>query len=325
MPKAKHSFLDEPEIFRPGDAAAASRAQRRGELRRLARGLYTTNLDEPAEQLVRRRWMDVAALYFPGAVIVDRSAVEGRPASDGSLFLDSGPRRSNPGSVLLPGLLLKPRSGPGPLEGDMAFGDLYRSGEGRTALANMRPSRARDGVARTLTAAELEKWLERIARNRGEGDLLKIRDEARTLAPLLDARSDQQRLDELIAALLGTGDAKLVTDSGQARGCREPFDAARIALFETLHGVLAGHISPLRPEPADPNRIFAFFEAYSRTSSRGPSSSLRRPRKSSSRASFPRGGQKTRTTSSAPSESSPTPRCALASPATPTTSRSCCG
>jgi Fic/DOC family len=262
MPRPKATFLNQPEVFRPDDPAAASRALRRGEIRRLARGLYTTNLDEPAEQLLRRRWIDTVPLYFPGAVIVDRSAVEGRPAADGSLILDTGPRSSQPKPVTLPGLWLRPRSGPGPLAGDMPFGAFHRSGEARTALDNMRSSRARKGVARTLGSTELEEWLERIARNRGEEELLRIRDEARALAPLLDARTEQEGLDRLIAALLGTGDARLVTGPGRARGRRQPFDAARVSLFETLHGALAGQIAPLRPEPADPNRVFAFFEAY---------------------------------------------------------------
>lgn len=262
MPRAKATFLNQPEVFRPDDPAAASRALRRGEIRRLARGLYTTNLDEPVERLLRRRWIDVVPLYFPGAVIVDRSAVEGRPASDGSLILDTGPRSSRPRSVTLPGLWLRPRPGPGPIEGDMPFGGLHRSGEARTALDNVRPSRARKGVARTLSSAELEEWLERIARNRGEEDLLRIREEARGLAPLLDARVEEERLDRLIAALLGTGDTRLVTEPGRARGRREPFDAGRAGLFEILHGALAGYVAPLRPEPADPNRVFAFYEAY---------------------------------------------------------------
>jgi hypothetical protein len=262
MARPKATFLNQPEVFRPADSAAASRAQRRGEIRRLARGLYTTNLDEPAEKLLRRRWIDVASLYFPGAVIVDRSAVEGRPADDGSLILDTGPRSSRPQPVTLPGLWLRPRPGPGPIEGDMQFGALHRSGEARTALDNMRPSRARKGAARTLGRGQLEEWLERIARNRGEEDLLRIRDEARELAPRLGAEPEQERLDRLIAALLGTGDTRLVTEPGRARGRREPFDASRIALFETLHGALAGHIAPQRPESADPNRVFAFYEAY---------------------------------------------------------------
>lgn len=262
MPNLSRKFLHHPEVFRPSDAAAASRALRRGELRRLARGLYTWNLDEPPEQLLRRRWIDVAALYFPEAVLVGRSAVEARPAADGSLFLDSGPERRNPEAVELPGLKVKPRAGPGPLPGDMRFGPLFRSGEARTALENMRPSRARGGVARTLSAHELEEWLERIARNRGEDDLLKIRSEARDLAARLGAEDEQRRLDDLIASLLGTGEARLVTEEGRARGRGQPFDAARVALFETLHGELAGHVAALHPAPQDPRRVFAFFEAY---------------------------------------------------------------
>lgn len=262
MASAKHEFLNEPEVFRPTDFGTASRAVRRGDLRRLGRGLYTWNLDEPAEQLLRRRWADVAALYFPGAALVDRSAVEARPAADGSVFLDSGPKPAHPSSVRLPGLTLRPRSGPGPVDGDMQFGPLWRSGEARTALDNVRPSRARGGVARTLATAELEEWLERIASNRGEGDLLRIRDEARKLVPLLSAEDQQRRLDELIAALLGTGDAGLKTERGRARGRRRPFDAARVGLFETLRGALAAHVAPERSEPADPERVFAFFESY---------------------------------------------------------------
>jgi Fic/DOC family len=260
----KQDFLDQPEVFRvsDADAAAASRALRRGELRRLARGLYTWNLDEPPERLLRRRWMDVAALYFPGAVLVDRSAVEAKPAADGSLFLDSGPRPANPSPVRLPGLALRPRAGPGRVEGDMEYGPLYRSGNARTALDNVRPSRARAGVARTLAAAELEEWLERIARNRGEDDLLRIRDEAREIAPILGADDEQRRLDDLIASLLGTGDTRLSTPAARGRGRRRPFDAARVGRFETLHGALAGLLPEGRPEPADPNRVFAFFEAY---------------------------------------------------------------
>jgi len=54
-----------PEVFRPQDAKQASRAAAGGEIRRLARPLYTTNLDEPAERLIARRWAQVAAIYFP--------------------------------------------------------------------------------------------------------------------------------------------------------------------------------------------------------------------------------------------------------------------
>jgi Fic/DOC family len=264
MASVKHDFPspDLPELFRSGEHAAVSRATARGELRRLARGLYTKNLDEPAEQLIRRHWFDVAPLYFPNAVVVDRSAIDGRPAEDGSLFLDAGPRRRRPGIKELPGLTLRPRPGPGPLAGDMPFGSLYRSGQARTALDNMRPSRARRGAARTLNQEELEEWLERIARSAGEEELLRIRDEAGHIAPKLGVERDQERLDELIASLLGTGNTVLATDAARARGARVPYDSNRLVIFEKLHGALSGHLAPRLPERPDPNRVFAFFEAY---------------------------------------------------------------
>lgn len=263
MPSAKHSFFSPelPEIFRPSEYAAVSRATARGELRRLERGLYTTNLDEPAERLIRRRWLEVAPLYFPGSVVVDRSAVDGRPAEDGSLFLDAAPK-GRAGTKELPGLVLRYRPGPGPISSDMPFGSLYRSSQARTALDNMRPSRARRGVARTLNRSELEGWLERIARSAGEAELLRIRDEARRIAPELGAEREREELDELIASLLGTGDTALATSAARARGARVPYDANRLVLFEKLHGALAGHIPPRISERPDPNRVFAFFEAY---------------------------------------------------------------
>lgn len=263
MAALKDGFLlnGEPEIFRSTDHAAVSRATARGELRRIARGLYTTNLDEPVEQLVRRRWLEVASLYFPGSVIVDRSAVDGRPAEDGSLFLDAGVG-GRPSPKELPGLALRPRSGPGPLPDDMPFGPLHRSGRARTALDNVRASRARRGIARTLSQEELEEWLERIVRGAGEEELLRIRDEARRLAPELGAAEEQRRLDATISSLLGTGETRLATEVARARGSGSPFDPDRLVLFENLRGALAGHIATRFPEQPDPNRVFAFFEAY---------------------------------------------------------------
>jgi Fic/DOC family len=251
-----------PEIFIPDDAPWASRAAARGEIRRLARGLYTTNLDEPAEQLVGRRWYDVAALYFPGAVIVDRSAALAAPASDGSLFLDIGPSRAGARPVKLPGLMLRPRGGPGPVEGDTEFAGLRISSPARTALENIRPSRARSGVARTLRREELEERLDRLARVRGEQALAELREEARAVAPALGAERLFVELDRLIGALLGTREADLRTPGARARRSGFPYDAERLRRFELLRADLAAQDFARRPAPEDPERLFAFYEAY---------------------------------------------------------------
>jgi fido (protein-threonine AMPylation protein) len=251
-----------PEIFRPEDSKWASRAASRGEIRRLARGLYTSNLEEPAEQLVRRRWYDVAGLYFPGAVIVDRSAVLAGPANDGSLFLDIGARPINPRPVALPGLTMRPRNGPGAIDGDVQFIGLHMSGQARTALENLRSSRARTGVSRTLRRDEAEQWLDRIARARGVSALNDLRDRARDIAPALGAESQFEELDRLIGALLGTRDAPLQTAAARARKAGLGYDADRLALLETLRCELAAQVFATRPEPPDPERLFAFFEGY---------------------------------------------------------------
>jgi hypothetical protein len=251
-----------PEIFRPQDSRWASRAAKRGEIRRLARGLYTTNLHEPAEQLVRRRWYEVAALYFPGAVIVDRSAVLARPTEDGSLFLDIGSGPTNPRAVALPGLTLRPRNGPGPIEGDVRFIGLHMSSQARAALENLRPSRARTGVARTLRREEIEQWLDRIARARGASSLNELRDRAREIASALGAEARFDELERLIGALLGTRDAPLRTAEARARRAGLGYDANRLALLETLRAELAAQTFAVRPEPPDPERLSAFFEGY---------------------------------------------------------------
>jgi hypothetical protein len=251
-----------PEIFIPEDPKWASRAAGRGEIRRLARGLYSTNLDEPPEQLLRRRWYDVAGQYFPGAVIVDRSAAVSGPAADGSLFLDSGPAPANPRPVRLPGLTLRPRSGPGPIAGDMEFAELRMASPARIALENIRPSRARSGIARTLRREELEEHLDRIARIRGEQALGELRDDAREIAPLLHAEEQFAELDRLIGALLGTRDAKLRTPAAKARSAGLGYDTDRLRRFELLRAGLATQEFAQRPAPEDPERLFAFFEAY---------------------------------------------------------------
>lgn len=258
-PLSKESL---PELFIPRDFRWASRAAARGEIRRLARGLYSTNLEEPAEQLLRRRWYDVAGLYFPGAVIVDRSAALSGPAADGSLFLDSGPTVVNPRPVRLPGLTLRPRSGAGHVEGDMRFASLWMAGTARMALENMRPSRARSGVRRTLRREELEERLDGIARARGAEALNELRDQAATIAPALGAEQELVELDRLIGALLGTQDAELRTPVGRARGAGLGYDPDRLRRFELLRAELASRDFAERLAPPDPERLFAFFEAY---------------------------------------------------------------
>ena len=211
---------------------------------------------------MRRRWYEVAAAYFPDAVVVDRSAAAAGPAQDGSLFLDVGTRVATPRPIVLPGLTLRPRAGPGPLAGDMRFIGLFMAGEARILLENLRPSRARSGVSRTLRPEELEQRLDQIAAARGQDALNELRDQARMLAPALGSELELADLERLIGALLGTREATLRTRAARARSAGLPFDSERLGLFELLRSELAAQPLASRPAPPDPERLLAFFEAY---------------------------------------------------------------
>ena len=77
------------EIVFAGDEASSrlSRMTERGTLRRLGPGVYTTDLDDPAEEVCRRNWLPITANFCPGAIIADRSARSGEPGPDGDLFV----------------------------------------------------------------------------------------------------------------------------------------------------------------------------------------------------------------------------------------------
>lgn len=112
-----------PEVFRatPTLAPRVSCELKAGRVRRLAPGIYTTNVIEPLEKLVRRLIWPIANAVFPGAVIGDRTAFDGGPASDGSVCLTASAERN----VELPGAMLRARKGPGPLPGDTPLLGLY--------------------------------------------------------------------------------------------------------------------------------------------------------------------------------------------------------
>jgi hypothetical protein len=95
--------------------ATLSRAVKYGRIRRLSRGLYSADLRaDPAELVARNRWAIVARLV-PDAVVSDRSAAQGGMPAAGVLTIVSTARKED---LDLPGLVISPRLGPGPLDDD---------------------------------------------------------------------------------------------------------------------------------------------------------------------------------------------------------------
>jgi len=255
MPEA---FVSDTSITRE-----VSRAVKARRLRKLASRLYTRNLTDTPEAVVRRNLWNIVAGYFPGALIADRTALENAPTEDGSVCLVT--ERGN--DVKLPGLVLRPRRGKGALPSDRPFiAGLFLSSTARAYLENARTSRARSGlVARTLTRRQIEERLDTLIRRSGEEAVNRLRDEMRVVAPALDMKEEAAELDALIGSLLGTREAELSAPTALARRKGRPYDPDRLALFQTLHAALRAHPPLTRLAPkrgTEGNATLAFFEAY---------------------------------------------------------------
>ena len=258
--------LDElPEAFVSHTAISrdVSRAVKAGTLRKLASRLYTKNMDDPPEEVVRRNLWTIVAGYFPGALVADRTVFEGGAAADGSVCLVSERRRI----IELPGIVLRARRGSGATAADMPFVDgLYMSSRARAYLQNLRPSRARSGrVPRTFSQAQIEETLDRLIRQGGETAVKQLRDEARAVAAELGLETAATRLDALIGTLLGTRESELDSPLARARSRGNAYDPDRMELFHKLHRALRDHPPRMRSAPhrdARSRTALAFFEAY---------------------------------------------------------------
>lgn len=241
---------------------AVGRAVRGGLARKIGPRLYTTNLTDSVEDIVRRNLWRVVALLAPGAVIGFRTAIEMRPAPDGTLFL-TGPGRHR---IDLPGVHLRIIKGPGPLPGDTPFMEqLHIASRPRALLETLRPSREKSRAARGLPRARIEALLERELQTGGEARLNQLRDAARRLAPSLGGDVEFARLDSIIGTLLGSRTARLRAPAALARVAGEPYDTRRLERFQRLHSALTTWSVVDRPDvlPTDTEfAIISFFDAY---------------------------------------------------------------
>ena len=258
------SLLGVPEVFlsttetrrRVSDWVAAGKA------RKIGPRLYTTNLVEAPEAVVRRNLWHVVALLLPGYVVSHRTAMELRPAPDGTITL-TGPYAR---TVDLPGVFVRVLAGPGALVGDMPFmTGLFRASEARFLLECLKPHRAKRGSSSGVDRATLEAYLERTLGAAGESRLNAIRDHAREIGPALGAEAQVNVLERLIGALLGTADAPLTAPAAIARAQGEPYDAHRLERFQALVAELAHWPTTFRPVDNTSDQAFvnaAFLDAY---------------------------------------------------------------
>lgn len=250
-----------PEVF-VSDATLASYVSKQikqGKLLKLGSKVYTTNLREDPKVLTKRHVWPLVEALFPGAIIVDRTALEHKVAGDGSVFIISNKKRP----VLLPGLQIYPRKGPGPLPEDKPFmGGLFLSCPARAYLENLTERRTRRGkVGRNLSVQEIEEKLETLLQISGIKALQRLQDEARVISSRLKLKREFQLLDQIIGTLLGTRKATVSSPLALARVKGLPYDAKRLDLFRKLYEQLANTPSASRKIPKM-GEALVFFEAY---------------------------------------------------------------
>jgi hypothetical protein len=246
------------------EARRLQRLASAGKLRRIYAGVYTDDLVQPLESIVRRELFALCSLVAPGAIISHRSALEGgRPTPAGSIFLTGANRRD----FELPGVRLRVVQGVGPLDSDIRIptftGDAFISSQARALLENLISSRGDPADRRTLGSDGVEAWLARFVSRDVSDATNKIRDSARSIAGSVGLESEFKQLDRIIGTLLGTQRTHLTAREAIARAAGRPYDDARVTLFQTLATELQAN--PLQVPAADPTAnsdLQAFIETY---------------------------------------------------------------
>ena len=240
------------------------RARQRGDVVRLAAGIYTGEVDKPTEDVVRAHLWEIVGHEMPGAVIVDRSVRDGGSGSNGTLYVVAKRRRA----LKLPGVTVVSRAGPGALPGDMQMpSGLHMASIPRGLLENLAPTRrTADGSSRTLTRKEVEIWIDELCASRGEGVVNRYRDQARALVEQLGAEKEMAALVALISAALNTQPhVKPTSDELRARAAGTPYDPKRVEAFVSLVEFLesqAPDAMPAMTEDTERRTLLPFYEAY---------------------------------------------------------------
>ena len=188
----------------PKEKMMLSRLLEKGRVRKLAPKVYTTNLIDSLESIIRRNLLELLAWRLPGCVISHRSAQSMRPTELGNMYITySFTKRIDS----YPGVVLNVLEGPKPLNNDISMGyiNLYVASEQRWMLEVLQPARrGKDGESKSLPQIEVEHRLEDILARGGENALNEFRDKARTAAEQLGMQAEFEKLNALISALLST-------------------------------------------------------------------------------------------------------------------------
>jgi len=207
-----------------------------GKLRRVHRGIYTDNLQDPFNKIVRKHWMQIVTHLVPNGILSFRTAVDLKPIHfqpDADIVFVTG---SYAKTIILPGLIIKVFKGDYDHYYDQVLPKLRKSNVARMLLENLTIVKGKK-LKRVKTIGEegVEKYLARELHYQGEQGLNKIRDEAKQIALTLNYENEYKKLTQIISALLSSQPVdSLRSPYAKAIAKKEPFDENRLQLFENL-------------------------------------------------------------------------------------------
>jgi Fic family protein len=206
--------------------------EKAGKIKKIAPRIYTSNLNEIPEIIIKRNLFTILGNLYPGAVLSHRSALEFKPTPNNQLFVTYLYTKK----INLPGITIHFIKGLSAIEGDNPLsGDLYVSQLERALLENMQSSRQLKSSSKVLPLQEIENKLEQIIQVKGEDGLNQCRDKARQISGSLMMHSEFEKLNKLIGAILTTKPANLLrSPMSIARALGYPYDKYRLELFEKL-------------------------------------------------------------------------------------------
>jgi hypothetical protein len=246
--------------------AGLSRQAKSGTAVRVAPSVYIVGPTLPIESAVRHHRNAIVAAFWPAAVLADRTALAGGVPVDGWLFI-AHPDPLRRADLVLPGMTVSVRTGPGSLPGDMPMPDgLYLSGPARRLVENVgvrgRPPKGRP--VRQAGTRVVEDEIDNLARRGGAGSIRNVLSQLDAIAGSFPPAAVKVVHDRL-AAVLGTiTGVRPSSERLIARLAGEPYDQARLDMFESLAELLAETAPEPRPALGGAVRWEwePFFEAY---------------------------------------------------------------
>ena len=258
--------LNKEIIFASSDSDVSHQISRLvglSRLRKIAPRIYTPNMIDSPEIIVRRNILSILNWRFPNTVISHRSACEMRVTSKGTFYLTGTYNRK---VTDLPGITIYLMNGPAADIQDMAYGRMFIASEYRWVLENMQSSRKQGDDSKVLPISLIEKKLESVLVAGGEEQLNQYRDTLRETAERLGMTNEFAKINILISALLNTHSSQVLTDPVvKAAAAGTPYDEKRVELFEKLFDALQSQhflSRPISEQTENEYLDIAFFESY---------------------------------------------------------------